>query len=129
MRISDWSSDVCSSDLSSNVRPSFTIAYMATRHIVIVLLGVLPYHHDIRGSGGLGEIGSTEQLPPTLSVQWHFLPDSRVQPYVGIGLNYTHFFDTHARGPISGSHLKLKDSWGLAGQLGVDVKLDDHWLM
>ena len=116
-------------DVNSNVRPSFTVTYMATRHIGIELLGVLPYHHDIRDSEGLGKIGSTEQLPPTLSLQWHFLPDSRVQPYVGIGLNYTHFFDTHSRGAISGSHLKLKDSWGLAAQLGIDFKLDDRWFM
>lgn len=116
-------------DVSSNVRPSFTITYMATRHIGIELLGVLPFRHDIRGSDGLGKIGTTEQLPPTLSLQWHFLPDSTVQPYVGVGLNYTHFFDTQARGPLTGSDLKLEDSWGLAGQLGVDIKLDDRWFL
>ena len=116
-------------DVSSNVRPSFTISYMATRHIGIELLGVLPFRHDIRGSGGLGKIATTEQLPPTLSLQWHFLPDSMVQPYVGVGLNYTHFFDTQTRGPLSGSDLKLEDSWGLAGQVGVDIKLDDRWFL
>ena len=78
-------------DVNSNVRPSFTVTYMATRHIGIELLGALPFQHDVSGSG-LGKIGTTKQLPPTLSVQWHFLPDSTVQPYVGVGLNYTHFF-------------------------------------
>lgn len=116
-------------DVSSNVRPSFTVTYMATRHIGIELLGVLPYQHNIRDSSGLGKIGTTKQLPPTLSVQWHFMPDSTVQPYVGIGLNYTHFFDTHARGAIGDANLKLEDSWGLAGQLGVDIKLDDRWFL
>lgn len=49
--------------------------------------------------------------------------------HVGIGLNYTHFFDTHVRGAISGSHLELKDSWDLAAQLGVDVRLDKRWFL
>src|SRR3546814_16848676 len=44
--------DTVDLDVSSNVRPSFTITYMATRHIGIELLGVLPYHHDIRDKIG-----------------------------------------------------------------------------
>lgn len=116
-------------DVGNSVRPSFTVTYMATRNVGIELLGAWPFEHDIRGSGGLGKIGSTKQLPPTLSLQWHFLPDSTIQPYVGVGVNYTHFFDTKSEGAISGSDLKLQDSWGLAGQLGVDVKISERWFM
>ncbi|OZI47236.1 hypothetical protein CEK29_00290 [Bordetella genomosp. 5] len=116
-------------DVNNNVRPSFTVTYMATRNVGIELLGAWPFEHDIRGSGGLGKIGSTKQLPPTLSLQWHFLPDSTVQPYVGIGLNYTTFFDTKTHGALSGSKLELSDSWGIAGQVGVDVKLSERWFM
>lgn len=116
-------------DVNSNVRPSFTLTYMATRNIGVELLGAWPFQHDVRGSGGLGRIASTKHLPPTLSVQWHFLPDSRVQPYVGVGVNYTHFFDTRTRGALSGSDMKLGDSWGLAGQIGMDVKLDERWFL
>ncbi|OZI21267.1 hypothetical protein CAL26_27965 [Bordetella genomosp. 9] len=116
-------------DVNNSVRPSFTLTYMATRNIGVELLGAWPFEHDIRGSGGLGKIGSTKQLPPTLSLQWHFLPDSTIQPYVGIGVNYTHFFDTKSEGAISGSDLKLQDSWGVAAQLGVDVKFSERWFM
>ncbi|AKQ57756.1 OmpW/AlkL family protein [Bordetella hinzii] len=115
-------------DVNNSVRPSFTITYMATRNVGIELLGAWPFEHDIRGSG-LGKIASTKHLPPTLSLQWHFLPDSTVQPYVGVGLNYTHFFDTKTTGALSGSDLKLKDSWGVAAQLGVDIKLSERWFM
>ncbi|AZY50624.1 OmpW/AlkL family protein [Bordetella avium] len=115
-------------DVNNSTRPSFTVTYMATRNVGIELLGAWPFEHDIRGSG-LGTIGKTKHLPPTLSLQWHFLPDSTVQPYVGVGLNYTHFFDTQARGALAGSNLKLKDSWGLAGQVGVDVKLSERWFL
>ncbi len=116
-------------DVNNSTRPSFTLTYMATRNIGIELLGAWPFSHDISGSGGLGKIGSSKQLPPTLSVQWHFLPDSTVQPYVGVGLNYTHFFSTKTSGALSDSTLKLGDSWGLAGQIGVDVKLSERWFL
>ena len=65
-------------DVNNNVRPSFTVTYMATRNIGIER-ELLALQHDIRG-GGLGKIGSTKHLPPTLSLQWHILPDSMVQP-------------------------------------------------
>lgn len=116
-------------DVGNNVRPSVSVTYMATRNIGVELLGAWPFQHDIDGSGGLGKIGTTKHLPPTLSLQWHFLPDSQVQPYVGIGVNYTHFFDTKARGPLGGSDLKLGNSWGLAGQVGMDIKLNDRWFL
>lgn len=118
--------------VDDNTRPSFSLTYMATRNIGIELLAAFPFKHNINGSAGgagLGNIGSTKHLPPTLSVQWHFLPDSAIQPYVGVGLNYTHFFDTKATGALSGSSLKLDDSWGLAGQVGVDVRLSERWFL
>lgn len=111
-------------DVGSSTRPSVSITYMATRNIGVELLGAFPFKHDI-GAQGLGNIGSTKHLPPTLSLQWHFLPDARIQPYVGVGLNYTTFFSTKS----SLGDLKLGDSWGLAGQIGVDVKLDERWFL
>ncbi|GAA5233896.1 outer membrane beta-barrel protein [Verticiella sediminum] len=115
-------------DVNNNARPSVTLTYMATHHVGVELLAAMPFRHDIRGSG-LGTIGSTRHLPPTLSLQWHFLPDSRIQPYVGVGLNYTTFFSTRASGALAGQDLSLRDSWGVAGQVGVDVKLDERWML
>ncbi|MCC9004493.1 MAG: outer membrane beta-barrel protein, partial [Candidatus Competibacter sp.] len=97
----------------------FNITYMATPNIGIELLGAWPFSHDISLSG-VGTIGDTKQLPPTISVQYHFLPDSNFRPYVGLGLNYTFFFDEGTKGALSGSDLKLDDSWGLAAQVGMD---------
>jgi outer membrane protein W len=28
-------------------------------------------------------------LPPTLTLQYHFLPENNIRPYVGVGVNYT----------------------------------------
>jgi len=111
-------------DVGSSTRPSFSITYMATRNIGVELLGALPFKHDIEAKG-VGRIGSTKHLPPTLSLQWHFLPDATVQPYVGVGLNYTTFFSTES---VLGD-LDLEDSWGVAAQAGVDFKLSERWFL
>ncbi len=114
-------------DVGNNVRPSFSLTYMATRNIGVELLGAFPFKHNI--DSNLGRIGSTKHLPPTLSLQYHFLPDSDFQPYVGVGLNYTMFFDTKSQGALEGADLKLKNSWGFAAQVGVDYKLDKNWFL
>lgn len=114
-------------DVGNSTRPSFSLTYMATKNIGIELLGAFPFQHNI--DSNLGRIGKTKHLPPTLSVQWHFLPDAKVQPYVGVGLNYTRFFSTKSEGALAGRDLKLGDSWGLAAQVGVDVPLNKNWLL
>ncbi|MER2530538.1 MAG: OmpW family outer membrane protein [Candidatus Competibacter sp.] len=106
----------------------FNITYMATPNIGIELLGAWPFSHDISLSG-VGTIGDTKQLPPTISVQYHFLPDSNFRPYVGLGLNYTFFFDEGTKGALSGSDLKLDDSWGLAAQVGMDFDVAPNWFL
>ncbi|MFV9474195.1 OmpW/AlkL family protein [Advenella sp. RU8] len=124
-------------DVNSNMQPSFSLTYMATKNVGIELLAATPFSHKIYGDapdlgGDLGKIGKTKHLPPTLSVQWHFLPDSDVQPYVGVGLNYTKFFDTKPQGALKDlgfKKLKLEDSWGLAAQVGVDIRLSERWFM
>ncbi|MCY1433847.1 Outer membrane protein W [compost metagenome] len=57
---------------------------------------------------------------------------SKFQPYAGIGLNYTMFFDedlSSNRKAQGFSNMKLKDSVGLAGQLGMDYMINDNFLV
>ena len=70
-----------------------------------------------------------KHLPPTVSVQWHFMPTSAFKPYVGVGVNYTTFFSTETYGALEGTTLKLNDSWGLAGEIGADLMLGESWLL
>jgi outer membrane protein len=112
-------------DVGSSTRPSLSLTYMATKNIGVELLAAVPFKHTIDNRLDGTRVGETKHLPPTLSVQWHFLPDAKVQPYVGVGLNYTTFFSTKS----GAGDLKLGDSWGLAAQLGVDIPLDKNWLL
>jgi outer membrane protein len=107
-----------------------TIAYMMTPNINVELLGALPFKHDINGAGtlaGEGKIAETDQLPPSLMINYMFNPQTNIRPYVGVGLNYTTFFNTDTKGILAGTDMDLDDSWGAAAQAGIDVDLNEDW--
>lgn len=111
-------------DVDDGYSLGFNFTYMVNPNIGIELLAALPFTHDISLTGQ-GKIGDTKQLPPTLSVQYHLMPQGTVHPYIGLGLNYTNFFSESSR---LGS-LKLDNSWGLAGQLGIDIDVAPNWFV
>ncbi len=123
--------------LDSDTQLGLTFAYMLTDHIGLELLAATPFHHTVGvkglGPGLDGKLGDIKQLPPTLSLQYYPMePSSKFQPYAGIGLNYTMFFDEDLdsnRKAQGFSNLKVKDSFGLAGQLGMDYMITDHFLV
>ena len=128
--------------LDSNTQLGLAFAYMLTDHLGLELLAATPFQHTVgvrgvsaaTGIDGLdGKLANVKQLPPTLSLQYYPLaPTSKFQPYAGVGVNYTLFFDEDLSGQRKQqgfSNLKLKNSVGLAGQLGFDYMLTDHLLV
>ena len=107
---------------------TFNFSYMMTDNWAVEVLAAYPFKHDITLKDGT-KVASTKQLPPTVSLQYHFAPASRFQPYVGLGINYTDFFSTKTTGPLEGSDLTLSSSWGFAGQLGADIMLNEKWFL
>jgi outer membrane protein len=60
--------------------------------------------------------------------------ESRFQPYAGVGINYTKFFEEDVASELegivgAGGKLKLDDSWGVAFELGMDYALSDRWVV
>lgn len=109
-------------DIDSDAGLTFNVAYFFTPNLAIDVLGGLPFKHDIKLNGS--KVGNTKQLPPIVTLQYHFAPDAQIRPFVGIGLNYTYFYDEELD---NGAELELSDSWGAAFQVGLDVALDDNW--
>jgi len=131
---------------------SFTGTWLFADHWGLGLLAALPFKHKLKVSGLPGpDTGGTSRasapgdikhLPPTLTLQWYpVCTESWVQPYIGIGVNYTHFLSEHINrtaqnyfeavlGAESQARLKLDDSWGLAGEVGIDIAFsrDNRWL-
>lgn len=108
---------------------TFNATYMVSPHFGVELLAAWPFCHDITLNADGSKVAETKHLPPTLSLQYHFLPDGRVRPYVGAGLNATLFFDEKTTGALAGSDLSLDDSFGVAAQLGVDFAISDDWMI
>lgn len=114
-------------EVDDNVRPGATFVYMYSDNIGFEVLAALPFKHDI-SVDGMGVIGETKHLPPTFSVQYYFNPQSKVRPFVGLGLNYTTFFSSKTIDGLGGD-LDLDDSFGLAAQVGIDYDLDEKWFL
>lgn len=68
-------------------------------------------------------------MPPTLTLQYHFLPQSSFRPYAGVGLNYTIFYNEEVAGALSapGASVNIRPSFGWAAQIGMDFDLDGGW--
>jgi outer membrane protein len=85
------------------------------------LILTYPQRHDVSLNGT--KIGTAKHLPPTLTVQYHFFPDGKFRPYLGAGINYTHFSDVNLNVPGVGQLDLGRSSWGGALQAGIDVEI------
>jgi outer membrane protein len=116
--------------------------YMVTDNVGIELLTATPFEHNItlHGKGVNLKAGSTKQLPPTITAQWYPRGGkSGWQPFLGMGVNYTIFFDEdtdkeldQTLNAILGStqtSLDLDNSFGLSAQAGVDIPFAKNWAL
>ena len=104
---------------------TFNVEYMFADSWGVELLAAVPFKHDIQLDGTT--IGETKHLPPTLTLKWH--PTiGRIAPYIGLGINWTIFFDEKLDSSLD-SVLLLDDSLGIAGQIGFDWIFANNWLV
>ncbi|PCJ05573.1 MAG: hypothetical protein COB16_15180 [Rhodobacteraceae bacterium] len=106
--------------IGDNTQLSLTAEYFIRDNIGIELLAATPFEHDISIGGSFA--GTTRHLPPTLSVNYHFPTQGKIKPFVGLGLNYTTFFEEAS--PLG--VLELEDSWGYAVQVGADWQISER---
>lgn len=112
-------------DLSVNnkVFPEFDVSYFFTPNVAAELVLTYPQKHKIRSAGT--EIGSLKHLPPTLSLQYHFTGLGAAKPYLGAGINYTHFSNvSFIPAVVTALNPSIdKNSVGLAFGAGVDYEI------
>jgi outer membrane protein len=116
--------------VDNSVVPELDFTYFFNRNLAVeVIAGVTP--HDLDGKIGLdayGKVGDVWLLPPTVLLQYHFYLDNGIKPYVGVGLNYTIFFNEDATSPYY-TNLDLDNAAGFAAQVGVDIPLEGNWFL
>jgi len=80
-------------------------------------------------------IATTRWFSPTMVVNYKFLdPSSAFRPYLGLGINYTHFYNnasTPAGDAVGGgpTSVTLADSIGASGTVGVSYRVQKNWTL
>jgi len=118
--------------VDSNTIPELDVSYYFTKNIAAELILALGSKHDVSVSPGIAgkkDLGEVNLLPPTLTLQWHFNPDQKFDPYVGAGVTYVRAMDNG----LSYDHthpIRIdRNNWGAALQAGLDVNLENRWLV
>ena len=118
--------------VDTNTQLGLRATYMVTNHLGLGVLGATPFKHNINGGGDLPgdlKLGETKHLPPTLTLQYFPMASSSAfQPYAGVGVNYTVFFEEKTSSNldaalnVASSELELDDSVGVAVCIEVVVR-------
>lgn len=130
-----------SAGVDSNTQLGLTFTYMVSNNVGIEVLAATPFSHTVTANltalgAGVVEAADIKHLPPTVSAVYYPMgADSAFQPYVGIGINYTTFFDEDVSSELDAvttaltlgeaRGLELDDSFGLAVQVGCDYMVSD----
>lgn len=114
-------------DVGHDIMPTLGFTYFLTDNISVeAILGAT--QHEIRARGGTTDVAVHETwvLPPVVTLQYRPMPEARVSPYVGAGLNYMLFFEGKDR---NGFTVDLEDGFGYALQAGADVAVTGPWTL
>ncbi|USQ15331.1 OmpW family protein (plasmid) [Legionella lytica] len=115
--------------ISNEIVPELDFSYFITPHIAAELILATSRHSVEATNTVLGNVnlGKVSVLPPTLTAQYHFALSSRIKPYAGAGINYTHFFNVN-NGPVA-SKIHYSSSFGPALQVGADFAINEHFFI
>ena len=114
-------------EASDTFIPEVDISYFITDNIAVELIAAMTRHDmSLKGSdSGDLDLGDVSLLPPTLTLQYHFMPKAKFSPYIGVGINWTLFFNEQKSTDIT--DIAYTNSVGPAFQVGLDMRVDDRW--
>jgi outer membrane protein len=113
---------------TNTVTPEIDFSYFLTDHLALELIAATSQHTVTANDTALGhvDVGKVWVLPPTLTLQYHFMPHERFSPYVGAGINATFFYNSR---PAGGAVTSVGYSNAVGGviEAGFDYNLTGHW--
>ncbi len=123
--------------VDDNTQLGLNFVYFYDNNWAVELLAATPFTHDVTiqdpnavlGVDG-AKLAKVSHLPPTLSVLYYFDTASNFKPYVGVGLNYTIFYDEKfesAPTSLGLTNLELDGSFGYSLQVGADYHITENW--
>ena len=113
---------VVKADSELGFTPSIEYFFADTPFSAELLLAA-PISHDIAIDGV--KAVNIKHLPPTLTVKYNFKNATGFTPYVGIGGTAFISWDEQSTGPLAGTEIKVKEEFGLTGQLGFNFQPAD----
>lgn len=105
--------------------------YFFIPNIAVNLIAATTQHDLTLKGSALGDVklGHVWVLPPTLTLQYHPFPTSRISPYVGAGLNWTFFYGYGGDKTAPVSRVRVDSTPAFAMVAGVDYELAPNWLL
>ena len=126
-------------DVNNNFIPELDFTYFFTKNFAAELIlgtsrhtvGTLGSNVYVPGVVEVGEnvnvdLGSVWLLPPTLMLQYHHQVTDNFKPYVGIGANYTIFYNEKS-GVAKDISYDNKFGWGY--QFGFDIDITEKFFI
>jgi outer membrane protein len=113
---------------TAQAAPELDFSYFLTDNIAVELIAATT-RHTLRAKDtavGRFDVGSVWALPPTLTLQYHFMPHSAFSPYVGAGVNVTFWYGANPSNPPV-THFSVSNGIGAVVQAGFDYNFTGHW--
>jgi outer membrane protein len=123
--------DVGRPQASDSASPLLDGTYFVLPSIAFNLIAASS-QHDVSTRMANGRdlaLGRTWVLPPTLTMQYHPLPASRLSPYVGVGLNVSFFYGYGGTMAPGLNRLRIDTTVGPSFNVGVDYEIAPNWLV
>ncbi|KZE76502.1 OmpW family protein [Myroides marinus] len=123
-------------DVSNNFIPELDFTYFFTENLAAELILGTTRHtvgtlgSDLSAIGGPSsanvDLGSVYLLPPTLMFQYHHKFGEVFKPYVGLGVNYTIFYNEKSG---VAQDIKYDNKFGWGYQFGFDIDLTEKFFI
>ncbi|TAJ63473.1 OmpW family outer membrane protein [Brevundimonas sp.] len=114
-------------DVGNSTMPTLGFTYFLTDNFSVeAILGTTQHEIRAQGPGTDVAVHETWVLPPVVTLQYRPMPEARVSPYVGAGINYMLFYSGEDK---NGFTVDLEDGFGYALQAGADVALTGPWTL
>jgi|SRR5665647_699954 len=116
-------------EIGNAVSLDLDFSYFFTENIAAEL--TLTYsRHDVTAkntAAGNLDLGSIDILPPTLTLQYHFMPQQAFRPYVGAGVSFV--LSPHDDPGVANSITYDNGVFGPALQVGFDYFFNKNWCL
>ena len=120
----DIESPVVGADAGNETKPILNLTYYIGDHLALNTAAGITRHTFTAGGATLGK---ASMAPFHLMLQYHFMPKSAFNPYVGAGLHHTVFFDKN--GPVFDGLRGFPADTGGVLQIGFDYALNKDYFI